>query len=212
VELVQQVKKLADFESPFSVIQTFEKTLAEYTGAPYAITVDHCSHAIEMCMYVEGVKQCSFPAYTYLSVLMTMVKLGIEYTLLDKKWNPSYQFLGTRIWDCARQLQPNMYRPNSLQCLSFNRQKPLAVGIGGAILLDDEKLYKRLSRMRYDGRDIFSYSSWIDQGEFELGFHYYMRPEEALIALNKLEQRDFVEQKPKYFDYPDCRKISIINV
>jgi dTDP-4-amino-4,6-dideoxygalactose transaminase len=206
------VKTIEDFESPFDIIRAFEQSLAQYTGAPYAIAVDHCSHAIEMCMLLEGVKQCSFPAYTYLSVPMTMVKLGIDYTLLDIKWNPSYQFQGTRIWDCARELQPNMYQSNSLQCLSFNRQKPLAVGIGGAILLDDEKLYNRLSRMRYDGRDIFVYSPWIDQQEFELGFHYYMRPEEALIALNKLEQRNFVEQKPEYFDYPDCRKITIKNV
>ena len=206
------MKTFADFESPFDIIKAFEKALAEYTGAPYAIAVDHCTHAIEMCMLAEGIKHCSFTAYTYLSVPMTMHKLNIDYDLLDVKWNNCYQFIGTKIWDCARYLDENMYQAGTLQCLSFNRQKPLEVGIGGAVLLDDEDLYRRLSNMRYDGRDIFTYSPWIEQKEFEVGFHYYMRPEEALIALNKLEQRNFVYQKPEYFDYPDCRQITIKHV
>jgi dTDP-4-amino-4,6-dideoxygalactose transaminase len=203
------VKTLEDFANPFDIIKTFETKLTEYTGAPYAVVVDHCSHAIELCMLIENIKHCSFSAYTYLSVPMTMVKLGIDYTLLDQKWNTSYQFFGTRIWDCARFLVENMYEPGTLQCLSFNRQKPLEVGTGGAILTDDKELYQRLSCMRYDGRDIFNYSPWIEQQTFDLGYHYYMRPEEALVGLNKLEHQEFTEQKPEYFDYPDCRKITI---
>ena len=206
------MKTFSDFASPFAVIREFEKQLAHYTGAPYAVSVDHCTHAIELCMRVDGVQTCEFPAYTYLSVPMLMHKLRIDYKLQDKKWNPSYQFDGTRIWDCARHLEENMYQPGSLQCLSFNRQKPLEIGIGGAILTDNIDLYNRFSKMRYDGRDIFQHSSWVNQRDFEVGYHYYMRPEEALIGLNKLEQRDFVEQKPEYFDYPDCRKITIKNV
>ena len=206
------MKTFSDFENPFDVIKTFEQKLAEYTGAPFAISVDHCTHAIELCMVIDQVKQTAFSAYTYLSVPMTMHKLKIKYNLLDVKWNNCYQFVGTRIWDCARYLEENMYEPNSLQCLSFNRQKPIDVGIGGAILTDDEELYKRLSCMRYDGRDIFNYSPWNEQQRFEVGYHYYMRPEEALIALNKLEQREFVQQKPEYFNYPDCRTISISDV
>lgn len=210
--MVQQVKTLEDFTNPFDAIKTFETTLAEYTGAPYAVCVDHCTHAIELCMIVDKIKQTSFTAYTYLSVPMTMHKLNIEYNLLDVKWHDCYQFFGTRIWDCARYLTKNMYQPGTLQCLSFNRQKPLEVGTGGAILTDDKELYKKLSCMRYDGRDIFNYSPWIKQQAFTVGYHYYMRPEEALIALNKLEQRKFVEQKPEYFDYPDCRQITIKHV
>lgn len=210
--MVYKVKTFKDFANPFDIIKTFEQKLAEFTGAPFAVSVDHCTHAIELCMRVDKIKQTTFPAYTYLSVPMTMHKLNIQYELLDIKWNSCYQFRGTRIWDCARYLEKNMYESGSLQCLSFNRQKPLEVGIGGAILTDDEDLYKKLSCMRYDGRDIFNYSPWITQEQFEVGYHYYMRPEEALIALNKLEQQDFVEQKPEYFNYPDCRKISIIDV
>lgn len=94
MELVQQVKTFDDFDSPFNIIKSFEQALADYTGAPYAVAVDHCSHAIEMCMLAEGVKQCSFPAYTYLSVPMTMVKLGIEIHIVRQKVESKLSIFG----------------------------------------------------------------------------------------------------------------------
>ena len=70
----------------FDTILKFEQALAEYTGAPYAIMTDCCTHAIEMCMRYKRVKRVQFTAYTYLSVPMTMHKLGIEYELVPEKW------------------------------------------------------------------------------------------------------------------------------
>ena len=138
----------------FDKIFEFEQALAEYTGAPYAVMTDCCTHAIEMCMRFDKVKRVQFPAYTYLSIPMTMHKLGITYGLLDQKWTGEYQFNGTRIWDSARRLERGMYRPGQLQCLSFGNGKPLQIGRGGAILTDDVEIYDQLSMMRYDGRDL----------------------------------------------------------
>ena len=101
----------------FDKIFQFEKELAEFTGSPYAIMTDCCTHAIEMCMRYDNVKECSFTPYTYISIPMTMHKLGINYTYHDhawQRWVGEYPFVNTRIWDSARRLEENMYQKGKI--------------------------------------------------------------------------------------------------
>ena len=51
----------------------------------------------------------------------------------------------------------------------------------------------------------------IDQEEFEVGYHYYMRPEECVTGINLLTSNTFTEQIDQFYNYPDCRKIIIKN-
>jgi dTDP-4-amino-4,6-dideoxygalactose transaminase len=209
------MKTLADYQDAFLAITEFEQTLADFFGAPYCITTDCCTHAIEIAFRLAHDKSpVTFPARTYLSVLMTMHKVGVKYTLEDRAWKDYYVFEGSRIWDCARHFQKDMYVPGTIQCVSFGRTKPLQIGRGGCILTDDTEFYQRANRMRYDGRDIFKYSvgtehSWAVQRDFEVGYHYYMRPEDCITGLNLLEKQQFVEQIDKHYNYPDCRTIVI---
>lgn len=190
----------------FEEILQFEKLLAKKTGAPYAIMTDCCTHAIELCLRYRKVKRVQFTAYTYLSIPMTMHKLGIEYELVPEKWTGEYRFYGTDIWDSARRLEDNMYRPGQMQCLSFGHNKPLQIGHGGAILLDDKEAYGFLLQQRYDGRKL-DCSPWQTQQIFKVGYHYRPTIEDARIGLEKLY---FVNEPPKYQDYPDLRNITII--
>ena len=191
--------------SAFDPIYQFESALGLLTGAPYVVMTDCCTHALELCLRYDNIKRVVFPAHTYLSVPMTMHKLGIEYSYSDKLWIGEYQFIGTRIWDSARKLQMGMYRPGQMQCLSFGYSKPLDIGRGGAILLDDHQAYETLIRQRSDGRDL-KISPWESQKIFELGYHYRPTIEEAVRALELLPS---VDQEPKYVEYPDLREIII---
>ena len=191
----------------FNKILQFETALAAYTGAPYAISTDCCTHAIELCLRYKGIKETTFTAFTYISIPMTMHKLNIQYNLIPEKWVGEYRFYGTDIWDSARRLEKNMYRKGSMQCVSFGHTKPLDAGRGGAILLDDKTTYNEISKMRYDGRDL-AVSPWINQQEFKIGYHYKMNPEECVRALDKLKSLE--ESIPTYVEYPDCRKVKII--
>jgi dTDP-4-amino-4,6-dideoxygalactose transaminase len=191
----------------FNKIIEFETALADYTGAPYAISTDCCTHAIELCLRYKEIKETTFTAFTYISIPMTMHKLNIQYNLIPEKWVGEYRFYGTDIWDSARRLEKNMYKQGSMQCVSFGHTKPLDAGRGGAILLDNKTAYSEISKMRYDGRDL-AVSPWINQQEFKIGYHYKMNPEECVRALEKLESLE--ECIPKYVEYPDCRKIVII--
>lgn len=190
----------------FDTIKKFEGQLAEYTGAPFAVMTDCCTHAIEMCLRYKKVKRVQFTAYTYLSIPMTMHKLGIEYELVPEKWTGEYRFYGTDIWDSARRLEHGMYRPGMIQCLSFGHNKPLQIGHGGAILLDDKEAYGFLLQQRYDGRDL-EIRPWQAQRVFKVGYHYRPTIEDAQQGLEKLS---LVNEQPKYHQYPDLRDITII--
>lgn len=197
-------------EMSFKSIEDFEQALAHYTDAPYVIMTDCCTHAIELCLRYDQVTECQFTPYTYLSIPMTMHKLGIRYHYLDHDWQHwigEYQFHGSRIWDSARLLKKNMYRTGTLQCLSFGFDKPLEIGRGGAILTDDKQFYKRVIKQRYDGRNL-NISPWQDQQVFEVGYHYRPTPEEAERGLELLGLHN---QEPCVKVYPDLRKISIID-
>ena len=189
----------------FDKIREFESALAKFTGAPYAVMTDCCTHAIELCLRYDHISRVVFPAHTYLSIPMTMHKLDIEYSYSDKAWIGEYQFIGTRIWDSARLLQEGMYRPGQLQCLSFGHDKPLSIGRGGAVLTDDVEVYDILIQQRYDGRDL-NISPWERQKVFRVGYHYKPTVEEAVRGLELLPN---IDQEPKYHEYPDLREIII---
>ena len=191
-------------------VEQFENNLGLFTGAPYVVTTDCCTHAIELCFRLLEIKTCRFSTYTYISIPMTMKLLGVEYELSSTPWKDEYQFLGTPVWDSARCLKPAMYRPGQYQCLSFGPSKPLNNVRGGAILLDNEEHYKKLKAMSYDGRDL-SHPNWADQKVFNQGFHYMMRYEECESATLLLEKYIAVgDYEHIYKPYPDVSEIEII--
>jgi dTDP-4-amino-4,6-dideoxygalactose transaminase len=195
----------------FDKILKFEQELAKYTGAPYVVMTDCCTHAIELCLRYDRVTECSFTPYTYLSVAMTMHKLGIDYRYLDhvwQRWIGEYPFVGTRIWDSARRLESNMYRPGAMQCLSFGHSKPLHIGRGGAILLDDPVAYHEILLQRYDGRDL-NILPWPQQQTFRVGYHYRPTPEEAELGSALLQGIREDPPELRFVEYPDLRTITI---
>ena len=208
--------KITDYANPFDAVSDFEDALTAYTGARFAITTDSCTHAIELCFRYKQImgtlSYISIPNKTYLSVPMVFTKLGLQYYFHDDQWKGEYQFGNTNVWDSARLLEEGMYRKGQMQCLSFGRTKPIEIGRGGAILLDDYAAYETIKRMSYDGRDL-RYKPWAKQQDFLLGFHYMMRPEEAVEGHNKLFKRDFVDQDNSFFyNYPDLSRLNLPTV
>ena len=99
----------------FKRLFDFEHALAEYTGAPYVVVTDSCTHAMELCFRLDRVTYTEFTAYTYLSVPQMIRQLGIRYELKDQVWQGEYQFGYTNIWDSARRLERAMYRAGHKQ-------------------------------------------------------------------------------------------------
>jgi dTDP-4-amino-4,6-dideoxygalactose transaminase len=191
----------------FQTLFDFEQRLAEYTGAPYAVLTDGCTHALELCFRLDRITYTEFTAFTYISIPQLMHKLNITYQLQSDYWYTvgEYHFKGTNTWDSARRLEPGMYRAGQKQCVSFGHGKPLQLGKCGAILLDSKAEYLALSRMRSDGRDL-SIVPWQDQISFEEGYHYCPTLETCQLGIEQLPNitKHITQQQ-----YPDCRTIVI---
>lgn len=193
---------------PLSPVTEFEKRIAEFFGAPYAVAVDSCTHGIELCLRYKKVDIIRTPKHTYLSVPMLAKKLNISHFWdnVDEWFN--YYHVGNDIFDAAVYWKKDGYIPNTLMCLSFQYQKHLSLGRGGMILCPDKESYEQLKKMSYDGRlpDI----PWREQDIDTMGYHYYMTPETALLGLQKLP--DAIERTPRkwvYTDWPDLTQMKI---
>ena len=190
----------------FDTLFKFEKALAEYTGAPYAVVTDGCTHALELCFRLDRITYTEFTAFTYLSIPQLMNKLNVSYELKTEYWNSAgeYQFAKTNIWDSARLLKPAMYRSGMKQCLSFGHSKPLELGKAGAILLDSEWQYRELSEMRSDGRDL-RITPWQDQLTFGEGYHYCPTLETCQLGIDLLSN---IIPGVTHQEYPDLRTLN----
>ena len=62
--------------SPQTVVKMFEENIAEYTGAPYAVSCDNCTNALKMCCEYYGVDEVTIPKRTYLSVPQSIIQAG----------------------------------------------------------------------------------------------------------------------------------------
>ena len=175
----------------FEIVKDFEKRIADYYGAPFAVATDSCTHALELALRFDrshgniSQPKVTIPTRTYISVPFTLMKLDIPWSFVDILWKEYYFFGGTRIVDAAVLFTPSTYISGQLMCLSFQYKKMLSLGRGGAILCPNEDEYNELKQMAYDGRD--DSKSWAEQNIKTIGYHYYMTPETAKLGIEKLK-------------------------
>lgn len=192
----------------FEKVTEFENKIAKYFGSPYAISVDCCTHGIELCLRQQNIRTIEIPKRTYLSVPFLATKLGIELKWKDESWQDYYYIGDTNIIDAAVLWERDSYISKTFMCLSFQFQKHLSLGRGGMILTDDEIAAKELKKMSYDGRE--QGIPWRDQNVKTVGYHYYMTPETAELGLSKL--LGAIETIPRKWvieDWPDLRTMEI---
>lgn len=193
----------------FSAVNLFERALADWWGAPYAVATDCCTHAIELCLRMTKPAFVKVPAHTYISVPFTLEKLNMGWMWKeDHMWSDYYYIENTNIIDAAVYWKEDGYIPGSLTCLSFQFKKPLNLGRGGAILCDSYDDYVTLKKMTYDGR--FGEEPWATQQIDTLGYHYYMTPETAQEGLVKLPDAHLRHTKTwTWQDYPDLTTMPV---
>jgi dTDP-4-amino-4,6-dideoxygalactose transaminase len=166
-------------------IRNFEKLIADFYNAPFAVATDCCTHALELCLRLKKIIKTSCPAQTYLSVPMTLEKLKIEWNFDTNYWYDFYELGDTDIIDAAVFWKENGYIPGKYMCLSFQYKKHLNLGKGGMILLDNSEEADTLRKMSYDGRLLEV--PWKDQNIDIYGYHYYMTPETAKLGIEKFQ-------------------------
>jgi dTDP-4-amino-4,6-dideoxygalactose transaminase len=205
----------------YKITEDFEKSLSDYTGAPYVITVDNQSNALFLSLYYEkNIKKSigekiTIPSRTYPSVPCEIIHAGLKvdfYEVEGKTIKGSYNLVGSNVWDSALSFTHNMYKTNTHMCISFTGPyKHFKLSKGGAILTDDYDAYLWFKRARYSGRRECSYH---DDHFDMIGWNYYMMPELAARGLLLMNQFYNVDGTPKNNEdlelpYPDLSKYEI---
>lgn len=190
----------------FRVVRQFEHEVARYTGAPHVVAVNSCTMALLLACAWHKVKEVSLPKLTYNGVPMSVIHAGGWVTFRDEDWQGEYQLEPYPIWDAARRFTSGMYRPGTMQCVSFHWSKILGIQQGGAILHDDPVADAWFRKARFDGR---TEGVPPKDDTFILGWHCYMSPEvasEGLVRLSFLPQHN--ADLPRS-DYPDLSQQAI---
>lgn len=191
----------------FELVEEFEKQIASFFGAPYAVAMDSCTHSLELALRYLGEKSISVPKRTYISVPFLAPKLDIRLEWRDEEWS-EYYYLTDKVIDAAVLWRSNSYIAGTMMALSFQYQKHLSLGRGGALLLDDQNTAREIKKMSYDGR--VPGIPWRDQNISTIGYHYYMTPETAQLGLEKLPKA--IASSPRrwvYGDWPDLTKMDV---
>ena len=166
--------------NPYKIVHMFEEEVAEYTGAPFAVSVDSCTNALFLSCKYLNVDEVIVPKKTYLSVPMSVIHAGGTVCFQDIEWEGQYQLAPYPIFDSAKRLTSNMYIPGTFMCLSFHIKKQLPIGKGGMILTDNYKAVEWLKKARYEGRGEANYK---DDDIDMLGWNMYMTPQQASHGL-----------------------------
>jgi len=170
----------------FECVRMFERSLAGYTGAKYAVAVNSGTAALKLATKMwNGTSSVTIPSRTYRSVWQVLLDNLYTVKFRDYEWDECYQIEPTNVWDYALvTLDENIYVPGTVQCLSFHPQKALALSSGGgAILHDNDDLDEWYRWQRWDGR---TEGVAIQEDELRDGEHVYMFPGQAGEALHKL--------------------------
>jgi len=158
----------------------FEEEVAEYTGSPYAVSVDSCTNALFLCLKYLNAEEVIVPRKTYLSVPQSVLHAGAKLKFSNENWQGIYQLKPYPIWDSAKRFTSGMYMPDSYMCLSFHIKKHIKIGKGGMILTDNKEAVEWFKKARYEGRsEKFYKEDDIDM----LGWNMYMTPQEAAHGL-----------------------------
>jgi dTDP-4-amino-4,6-dideoxygalactose transaminase len=201
--------------NPYEVVRKFEETVAEYCGAPYAVSVDNATNALFLCLkYLKAENQViTIPAVTFMSVPCAIIHSGNKVKFEKdhpanngNKLKGQYQLDPLPVWDSALTFTKDMYLPGQMQCLSFSGpHKFLKLGKGGMILTDNKEAYDWLKRAVYFGRRPIDHM----KDSFDmLGWNYYMLPEIAargmVLMLGIPEQNEDLE-----IEYQDLSQYEI---
>lgn len=198
--------------NPHQVTREFEKSLCQYTGAPFAVAVNSCTVALFLaCAWNKKTHPIpkdrdahnwiEIPNKTYVSVPMVIKHAGFNVLFRDELWSGDYQLIPYAIFDSARRFTGGMFQtllsyedfilgyPEKdaaiFSCVSFHSSKILGDSQGGAILHNDPEADVWFRKARFDGRTegVPPKHDHIDM----LGWHCSLSPDVATRLLWKMQ-------------------------
>jgi dTDP-4-amino-4,6-dideoxygalactose transaminase len=215
---LHSTKKEQNF-TVYDTVRKFEETIAEYTGAPYAVAVSSCTNAIFLSCLYKRVRVVRIPRFTYPGVAASIKHAGAKILWRDKRFQSfkgMYELFPSGIYDCALRFKKDMYKRKmynngNMMCLSFHVKKHIPIGRGGMVLVDNKRAYNWLKQMRFDGRHECALQ---DDDINLLGYNMYMTPEQAvrgLMLFDLIKDKELDDLDSQKQCYPDLSAIKVYN-
>ena len=196
--------------NPYQAVRDFETAMAEFTGSLYAVAVESCSIALEMCCHYVGMKDVmvTIPRKTYPSVPAAIIRAGGMVRFEDSDWQREgiYELGNSGIFDSAKRIcRGDNYNDNIMHfvCLSFHARKVLPIGRGGMILTASETAADWFRTKRHDGRH--DGVELMKDTLTGIGWNAAMTPEQAARGLILMGNLNDINISPPQ-DYPDLSK------
>jgi perosamine synthetase len=193
-------------------VDRFENMLEEVTGARRAIAVVNGTAALHACFTLAGVEtgdEVMSPALTFIATTNAIAYCGASPHFIDSSFRTlgmDAQALGARLdeivaiarhWDIpvvedAAESLGSTYKGHAvgsqarLAALSFNGNKIVTTGGGGAILTNDEELGRRAKHITTTAKLPHKWAFVHD----EVGFNYRLPNLNAALGCAQLEQLD----------------------
>lgn len=191
----------------YDVVRQFEQRVAAYAGSRYAVAVDTCSAALQLCCQYHHVQQVCLPRHTYISVPFAVMHAGGNVSFDARQWTGAYRLFPYPIVDSAMRFTKGMYEADKFQCVSFHSKKILPIGRGGMILTNDADAVLWFKQMRWDGRSEMPFK---DDNVCMAGWPFSMEPERAargMVLMDHLPERN--ADLPN--DHPDISKFKVFH-
>jgi len=195
------------------IIDLFEKKVANFAGAKYGVAVDSCTHGLFLTFkwFKDKVKTnidtLILPKNTFVSVPMQALHVGFKVVFKDIEWSGSYEISPLEVFDGAARWREGMFQ-GKFYVISFQYKKRVPIGRGGMILTDDLQAANWFRKVSYDSRDLTKAST--EQDVDELGYHFYMTPEDAARGILLMDKINRVNNdSASYLDYNDLSKMKL---
>lgn len=183
-------------------VEEFEERIAKVSGRSWCVATVTGTAALHTALYAAGVHRgvsVSIPALTFIATANAVKFCGAEVQVRDIDTGfPDSCLLRSSfltVADAAPSVgEPYHSKRGWMACLSFNGNKTITTGQGGAVVGDDLTLYRKVRKFVNVGRD-----KGYDFGE--VGQNYGMSNLSAALGVAQLERlREFKAKKRQIID------------
>ena len=168
-------------------VERFERMVAKSCGRKWAVATVTGTAALHAALRASGVRKGDFvrmPSMTFMGAANAVLYLGAEPEFLDidTGWRPTVSWVG-QVADAAPAIGLRWPEGSKMLCFSFNGNKTITTGQGGAIVGNDPEDYERVLHL-------VSVAKTKGYECDEIGFNYRMSNVNAAIGCAQMEKLD----------------------